>query len=123
MSSAQWSNMATTSLTLVGHFAGSPEPILRPSPATGHDAEILGVEDPYVGYDAETCPYQQPQRQRRSTSRAGPLGGVCGHMSIDSMVRLAHACGVTGGSSSGGNDPFLRRKRASHRGFAIRPGL
>ena|SRR5882724_4945344 len=123
MASAPWSHMATTSLTLVGHSAGSPAPLLRPLPATGQDAEILGVEDPYVGYDAETCPSQQPPRQRRSTSRAGRLGGVCGHMSRYSIVRIAHACGVTGGSSSGGNDPFLRRTCASHRGLAIIPGL
>jgi hypothetical protein len=49
--------MATTSLTSAGSDAGAPDPILRPSPATGHAAEILDVEDPYVGYDAETFPY------------------------------------------------------------------
>jgi hypothetical protein len=32
-----------TSLTLVGNSADSPEPILSPSSATGHDAEILEV--------------------------------------------------------------------------------
>jgi hypothetical protein len=35
--------MVTTSLTLVGNSADSPEPILRPSPTTGHDAEILDL--------------------------------------------------------------------------------
>jgi hypothetical protein len=48
--------MATTSFTPVGNSAELPEPILRPSPATGHDAEILSVEDAYVGYDAENFP-------------------------------------------------------------------
>jgi hypothetical protein len=32
----------------------SPEPLLRPSLATGHDAEMLGVEDPHLGYNSET---------------------------------------------------------------------
>ena len=50
--------MATTSLTPVGHSADSPELILRPSPATGHDAAILDLEDPDLRYDAGTCPYQ-----------------------------------------------------------------
>jgi hypothetical protein len=49
-------NMAITSFTLVGHSADSPEPLLRPSLATGHEAEILDVEDQYLGYDAETFP-------------------------------------------------------------------
>jgi hypothetical protein len=62
-------------MTLAGNSAGSPEPILRLSPATGRDAEFFEVEDPYVGYDAEKIPYQQPQRQMRSPSRPGPLGG------------------------------------------------
>jgi hypothetical protein len=43
---------------LVGHAADSPEPLLRPSPATGHAAEILDVYDPDVGYDAAKFPYQ-----------------------------------------------------------------
>jgi hypothetical protein len=70
-----------------GDSAGSPELLLRPSPATDRDAAILDVEDPYFGYDAETCPSQQPQRTVRSTSRAGPLGGRCGNISRDSRVR------------------------------------
>jgi hypothetical protein len=37
------SNMATTPFTLVGNSADSPAPPLRPSPATGHAAEILDV--------------------------------------------------------------------------------
>jgi hypothetical protein len=45
--------MATTSLTSVGSEADSPAPLLRPSPATGHDAEKLEVYDPDLGYDAE----------------------------------------------------------------------
>jgi hypothetical protein len=36
-------NMARTSLTSVGSEADSPVPLLRPSPATGHAAEILDV--------------------------------------------------------------------------------
>jgi hypothetical protein len=37
--------MAKTSFTSVGSSANSPEPLLRPSPATDHEAEILDVED------------------------------------------------------------------------------
>jgi hypothetical protein len=36
--------------------AGSPERILRLSPATDHEAEILSAEDPFLGYDTDTCP-------------------------------------------------------------------
>jgi hypothetical protein len=39
----------------------------------GHDAEILEVEDPDLSYDAETSPYQQPQRGGRPTCRTGLL--------------------------------------------------
>jgi hypothetical protein len=53
-------NMARTSFTPVGISAGSPEPSLRPSPATGHDAEILGVYDPDLGYDAEIFHISSP---------------------------------------------------------------
>ena len=67
--------MVKTSLTPMGNSADSPELILRPSPATGHDAEILDVDDPDLGYDAETFPYQLPQQKMRPTCRAGPLGG------------------------------------------------
>jgi hypothetical protein len=49
-------NMAATSVTLVGSEASAPEPILRPSPATSHDAEMLDVEDPYLSYDPDTFP-------------------------------------------------------------------
>jgi hypothetical protein len=66
-------NRVRTSLTPAGNCPDSPEPILRLSPATGHEAEILDVYDSYVGYDAETFPSQQPQRKMRSTSGAGPL--------------------------------------------------
>jgi hypothetical protein len=45
--------MAKTSLTPGGNEADSPAPFLRPWPATGYDAKILGVYDPYIGYDAE----------------------------------------------------------------------
>ena len=45
-----WTNRAKTSLTSVGKSAGSPEPILRPSPAAGHAAEILSAEDAYLDY-------------------------------------------------------------------------
>jgi hypothetical protein len=50
--------MAMTSLTLVGHSAGSSEPILRPLPAMSLDAEILEARDPCLGYDAENFPDQ-----------------------------------------------------------------
>jgi hypothetical protein len=79
-SEAHATHMAMTSWTSVGSDAGSPEPIRRPSPATGHEAEILDVYDPYLGYDAEKFPYKPPQRTMRSTSRAGLLGGLCGHI-------------------------------------------
>jgi hypothetical protein len=52
--------MATTSLTSVGSDASSPEPIRRPSPTIGHEAEILDVSGPYLGYDAEEFPYKPP---------------------------------------------------------------
>jgi hypothetical protein len=42
----------------VGSSADSLEPILRPSPATSYDAEMLDVEDPDLGYDDEKFPYQ-----------------------------------------------------------------
>jgi hypothetical protein len=57
-------NMAKTSFTYLGNSADSPAPPLRPSPATGHAAEILDVEDPYLGYDAEKFPYKPPQWQK-----------------------------------------------------------
>jgi hypothetical protein len=60
--------MATTSFTPVGNCPDSPEPLLRRSRAIGHDAEILDVDDPDLGYDAETDPSQHLQRKMRSTS-------------------------------------------------------
>jgi hypothetical protein len=42
--------------TPVGNGADFPEPLLRPSLATGHGAEMLDVSDPYVGYEAEAFP-------------------------------------------------------------------
>jgi hypothetical protein len=63
--------MANTSFTSVGNSADSPQPLLKPSPATGHHAEMLDVYDPDVGYDAETYPSQQSQRGMRSTGRTG----------------------------------------------------
>jgi hypothetical protein len=53
----------------------TPAPLLRPSPATDHDAEKLDVEDPDVGYDADNFPYKPPQRGMRPTCRAGLLRG------------------------------------------------
>ena len=47
-------NRVTTSLTPVGKCADAPEPLLRPSPAAGHAANILNAEDPSMGYDTET---------------------------------------------------------------------
>jgi hypothetical protein len=58
-------------MTPVGHSADSPAPLLTPSPATGHDADMSDVSDPEVGDDAETCPWQQPQQKMRPTYRAG----------------------------------------------------
>jgi hypothetical protein len=71
-------NMATTSYTLVGNPADSPESILSPWPATDYEAEKLEVSDPDLGYDAETFPYQQPRRGMRPTFRAGLLRGLWG---------------------------------------------
>jgi hypothetical protein len=51
--------MATTSFTSVGNSADSPEPLLRPSPTTGYDAEKLEGSDPNFGYDAENFPYNR----------------------------------------------------------------
>jgi hypothetical protein len=51
---------ASTSWTSVGSDAGSPEPIRRPSPATGHKAEILDVYDLYLGYDAKNFRISRP---------------------------------------------------------------
>jgi hypothetical protein len=67
-------NRVTTPFTLVGNSADSPALFLRLSPATGHAAEILDVEDPCLGYDAEKFPYKPPQWQMRLTLRAGLLG-------------------------------------------------
>jgi hypothetical protein len=53
-------NRVKASFTPVGNSADSPQPILRPSPVTGLDPNIVDVEKPYVGYDAETCLYQPP---------------------------------------------------------------
>jgi hypothetical protein len=39
-----------TSFTAVGHAADSPAPLLRPSAATGQDADMRDVEDPDLGY-------------------------------------------------------------------------
>jgi hypothetical protein len=55
-----WPNMATTSLMSVGNTAGSSDPILTPSLATGHNAEILAVSDPHLVYDAEDFRISSP---------------------------------------------------------------
>ena len=68
-------HMTTTSLTSVGSDASSPELTRRTSPGSGHAAEMLDVEDLDLGYIAETCPSQLPNRTRRATSRAGLSGG------------------------------------------------
>jgi hypothetical protein len=52
-----WPNMAMTSLMSVGNTADSPEPILRPSPASGYHAEILDAYDPDLAYDTENFLY------------------------------------------------------------------
>jgi hypothetical protein len=48
-----------------GALPPEPQPIPRPLPTTGPEADIRDVEDPEVGDDADTCPYQQPERQMR----------------------------------------------------------
>jgi hypothetical protein len=62
--------MATTSSTLVGNSTDSPELVLRPSLATGHDADILDVSDPYLSDDAENICQCSP-RTMRSTFAQG----------------------------------------------------
>jgi hypothetical protein len=84
-------NRVKASFTPVGSCADSPGPPLRPSPATGHAAEILDVYDPYLGYDAEKFPYKPPQWKMRLTSRAGLLGRLCGNISIYSIVSARQA--------------------------------
>jgi hypothetical protein len=64
-------HMARTSLTSVGSEADSPEPFLRPSRATGHDAEMREVDDPEFGYDAEIFPYTLPHQGIQPTCRTG----------------------------------------------------
>jgi hypothetical protein len=81
-------NRVRTSFTSVGSSADSPEPLLKPSPATDHDAEKLEVEDPDLGYDAENFPYKPPHRGIRPTFRAGLLRGLYGNISTDSIVGL-----------------------------------
>jgi hypothetical protein len=81
--------MARTSLTFVGNGADSPAPLLRLWPTTGYAANILGVSDLYVGYDAGDVPHQRPQRKLRSTSRPAPFQRLCRHSPIDSLVRRA----------------------------------
>jgi hypothetical protein len=58
--------MARTSLTSVGSSADSPEPLLKPSPAMGHAAEILDVEAnrviisfPLVGHELDRIWHHQ----------------------------------------------------------------
>jgi hypothetical protein len=46
-------NRARTSFTSVGSEADSPEPLVKPSPATGHEAEKLDLSDQDLGYDLE----------------------------------------------------------------------
>jgi hypothetical protein len=66
--------MATTLLTSVGSDAGSPEPLRRLLPAPGHEAEILDVDDPDLGYDAENFRRSSPNG-RCEPPLAGLLGG------------------------------------------------
>src|SRR5262249_21554013 len=70
-------HMAKASFTSVGNSADSPAPPLRPSPATGHAAEILDASDPYLGYDADTFPYHCLQRQIRSTALSRLMWTTC----------------------------------------------
>jgi hypothetical protein len=81
--------MARTSFTSVGNCADSPEPILRLLPIMGYAANILGVSDPYLGYDAGDFPHQRPQRKLRSTSHTAPFRRLCRNIPMDSIVRRA----------------------------------
>jgi hypothetical protein len=67
--------MAMTPFTLMGNSADSPEPIHRPLPATGHNADMLGRIRRDVGYDAEPLPDQPPQQGVKLTFHTGLLGG------------------------------------------------
>jgi hypothetical protein len=79
-------NRVSTSFTSVGSSADSPELLLRPSPATDHDAEKLEVSDPDLGYYAENFPSKQSQGGMRPTCRAGLFRGLCGNNSNYSIV-------------------------------------
>ena len=117
LTEAVTSHMARIALTAVGSDAGSPAPIRRPSPATGHEADMLDVSDPSWGYDAETCPYQPPQRTMRSTAHAGLLEGdvdICPYSQELGVTAMRHALPKTeawantsarGGRSSGSQGP------------------
>jgi hypothetical protein len=59
-----------TSLTSVGHEADSPERLLRPAPATGHEPDMLDADTPAVGDNAETCRLSRPKRFGRIMGRA-----------------------------------------------------
>jgi hypothetical protein len=78
--------MAKTSFTSVGSSADAPQPLLRPSPATGHDAEKLEVYDPDLGYNAENFPYKPLQRGMRPTISRRALERLWGNISIYSIV-------------------------------------
>jgi hypothetical protein len=54
--------MATTSWTRVGNLPDAPASILKPSPVTDHDAEMLDVSDPDLGYDAENFRISSPNK-------------------------------------------------------------
>jgi hypothetical protein len=63
-------HMTTTSETLRENSADAPEPIRRRLPAMSHHAEILDVNDPDLGYDAENTPDTQTEREKRVTCSA-----------------------------------------------------
>ena len=52
--------MSTTPLTLVGYAADALAPLLTPSPTASHEAKILDVYAPDLGYDAEKFLYKPP---------------------------------------------------------------
>jgi hypothetical protein len=49
MRRTRYHTLVRTSLTPVGNSADSPQPILRPSPVTGLDLNIFGVEKTVCG--------------------------------------------------------------------------
>jgi hypothetical protein len=79
-------NRVKTSFTSVGNSADSPEPLLRPAPATGHDAETLEVYDPDLGYDAQNFPDKAARTGDETHMSRRAIERLWGHISIYSIA-------------------------------------